>query len=190
MKEKIKTAIPIVVVIILIVGSIISVMISGSTIEMFMDTYSKTYIPSTNEQLKLEREKWRFQIENTYMQNYCNILEKLPSENSTVIENTTVHRYEEPFLITTPINPYPKDSSVYEVGAISTINLKELDDVKHHLRLYKIELNEDPTTYIEYISHKDKPELYIVQDHRSDNFLLYPIVQYVNAKYYINITEK
>lgn len=149
-------------------------------------------LESVDEEERIEKkekvEDWKLEIENQYLKKSCG---NLPSENSIVIENTKVSRYEEPIPINTDINPYPEHTTVYEVGTITSIDLNDLDEQKDKLRLYRIEVNEDPTIYIEYISSKKEKfsdSLYIVKDKHENNFLLYPLGSRVNERYYISIS--
>lgn len=144
---------------------------------------------------KIERKEkvecWIEEVENKHIKDYCSLLTELPSENSIIVENTKVSRYEEPIPITTDINPYPGYTSIYEVGTIESIGLKELEEKKEKIRLYRIEVNQDPTIYIEYISSKKEKfwnSLYIVKDNNENNFLIYPLTSEVNERYYINIS--
>ncbi len=124
---------------------------------------------------ELENQKWILQKQLAYKDNICEIRSKLPNGSSESIF-IVVKKYEKEIPITTDINPYPQYTTVSEVGIVESSTPVDIIANTKEIRLYRIELLSDPNIYIEYISHKDKPYLYILGDPASSEFLLYPIV--------------
>lgn len=136
----------------------------------------------------LESEKWSLEKQLEYQDYMCEIKSKLPNENSQILY-IVITKYENEIPITTDINPYPELTSISEIGIVESSSPIGIRAETKKIRLYRIELLSDPGIYIEYISHKDEPYLYIIKDSHSSEFLLYPIIKNeivpIDTAYYI-----
>ncbi len=186
MEKKGKRFFIVLIVSILSFLSLLFLFINITTINNINRLSSESYFQDINESIELESEKWRYKTEIEYMDNYCDLQSKLPSSSSQLV-NVTVTRYDKRLPVSSVINPYPGYSSMYELGFVISADLEEISSKGNTMKLYRIELNHDSSSYIEYISDRDNPILYVVKDSSSDNFLLYPILNYVNTEYFINV---
>jgi len=175
MKLKIKPILSIASLVILSVLFLISLLANTVTLIYYLNLKNDLKTIDNSMFDELENQKWILQKQLAYKDNICEIRSKLPNGSSKSIF-IVVKKYEKEIPITTDINPYPQYTTVSEVGIVESSTPVDIIANTKEIRLYRIELLSDPNIYIEYISHKDKPYLYILGDPASSEFLLYPIV--------------
>ncbi|HNW33220.1 hypothetical protein KBB42_02515 [Candidatus Dojkabacteria bacterium] len=175
MKLKIKPILSIASLVILSVLFLISLLANTVTLIYYLNLKNDLKTIDNSMFDELENQKWILQKQLAYKDNICEIRSKLPNGSSESIF-IVVKKYEKEIPITTDINPYPQYTTVSEVGIVESSTPVDIIANTKEIRLYRIELLSDPNIYIEYISHKDKPYLYILGDPASSEFLLYPIV--------------
>lgn len=131
--------------------------------------------------------KWKYETELQYSDKYCNIQKILPQEDSLIGVN--IYYHTKPLEISSTLNPYPNYTTIYEMGRVESSNSDEIETENSQMMLYRIQLIEDHATYIEYISNRNNPYLYLVKDDNSSQFLIYPIlfgtISDIDSQYYI-----
>ena len=137
---------------------------------------------------RLESEKFVLEKQLAYESSICEIQTRLPNTESFPIY-IEMQEYDTRIPLTTDLNPYPSDTEVYEIGIVTSSTPIDIDAQSKKVRVYRIELSSDPSIYIDYISHKDNPYLYILKDSNSSEFLLYPLAMnklvQINTAHYI-----
>jgi hypothetical protein len=133
--------------------------------------------------------KWKYETELDYLDSYCSIQNMLPKINSTI--QASVYYYSNEIEINSTLNPYPESTTIYEIGRVESTTNEDIVTEGGFIRLYRIEMNEDTKTYMEYISHMNEPYLYLVKDNNSSEFLIYPIllgeIGEINNQFYIEL---
>jgi len=147
---------------------------------------------SDNEQIqKLKQQQWAYEIQIRYLEaidDGCLLTYHLPTERSAEIIHAQIDLHKDRKEISSFLNPYPGHTKIYEIGTVTSVDSKEIDTSNSRVRIYRIELNYNPYIFVEYISDKDNPNLYVVKNEKNSNFLLYPIMlKYVNNTAYISL---
>ncbi len=190
MKEKIKRLLLVIITAILFSLTLGLSILNAGYVFTYFQIDPETSQKEKQEKEELEIEVWKNEIELKYLDRYCQISELLPQNDSPVI-SIEVDRYAGSLEISTPFNPFPGHSKVYEVGTVTQSDSNTIDINGDKMKLYRIELTKDSNTYIEYVSHRDIPLFYIVKDEASTEYLLYPsVIQYkdlISKEYYIEI---
>lgn len=133
--------------------------------------------------------KWKYETELQFLNSYCEIQKALPEEEPTIGIN--VYYNSEEIEISSALNPFPEYTTMYELGRVEYANSEDINTEDGQVRLYRIEVIGDPHTYVEYISDRNDPYLYLVKDVNSSEFLIYPILfnetGEIDSQYYVEI---
>lgn len=175
MKPKTKSILSIIGLVVVSLLFSISIFVISVLLIFYLSFKGSSEYLDSAELSRLEGEKWALEKQIEYKDYICEIESKLPNENSQSIY-VEILNYEKKIPITTDINPYPQLSSISEVGVVQSSTPVSIRAESKKIRVYRIELLSNPDIYIEYISHKDEPYLYILKDSNSSEFLLYPII--------------
>jgi hypothetical protein len=189
---KIKRILMVILITILSAPTIILLYLNAVALAVLFNPPEADYSQEQETLRQYELLKWQYDTEFQYLSEaYCEIQEALPEKDSTFGVN--VYYHDEKIPIETTLNPYPEYTQIYEVGII---NANEQTDLNiffrtQSRRLYRIELKDNPNTYIEYVSDRNEPYLYIVEDVRSSEFLIYPILlnapDQIDHEYYVEL---
>ena len=175
MKAKTKRVLLVILITALISLSILLVILNLIVGNNILQNNAKDYTPEKVKEEQLKLSVWRYQTELEYLDQYCEIEELLPPNTATASTiDIEVDYYEKPMEIATIYNPYPNYSTVYEMGIVTTSESADIDTSNLKVRLYRIELIENPKVNLEYITHLEIPHFYIVQKSDNSEFLLYP----------------
>jgi hypothetical protein len=189
---KIKRILMVILITVLTATTIILLYFNAVALAVLFNPPEVDYSQEQETLRQYELLKWEYDTKLKYASEaYCEIQDALPPEDSTLGVN--VYYHEEKIPIETTLNPYPEYTQIYEVGIVNRGNdpgISTLFDTQSG-RLYRIELKDNPDTYLEYISDRNDPYLYIVEDFWSSEFLIYPILlnskDLVDNEYYLEI---
>jgi len=135
----------------------------------------------------LKLEIWELEREKQFLTRYCENMKVLPDEDSQTVK-IEIEYYTGKIPIETVLNIYPSYTQIYEVGTFKEYQSINLTNTQQ-MRVYRIEMIEDPNTYLEYVSNRSTPYLYIIKDINSSLYLIDPIINNlripIDSTYYL-----
>ena len=151
--------------------------------------YSKVDSVDTEstEEKELKIQIWELEREKQFLTRYCDNMKVLPDEDSQTVK-IEIEYYTGKIPIETILNVYPSYTQIYEVGTFKEVGSNNLTSPEQ-MRVYRIEMIEDPDTYLEYASNRNTPYLYIIKDSDSSLYLIDPIINSlrisIDSTYYL-----
>ncbi len=138
--------------------------------------YSKVDSVDTEstEEKELKIQIWELEREKQFLTRYCDNMKVLPDEDSQTVK-IEIEYYTGKIPIETLLNVYTSYTQIYEVGTLKEVESNNLASPEQ-MRVYRIEMIEDPNTYLEYVSNRSTPYLYIIKDINSSLYLIDPII--------------
>jgi len=126
---------------------------------------------------ELELLIWRKKAQLEYADKHCEIDSLLPQDRpETSVITVEVNYYDTRSQIETIYNPYPQNANVFEMGIVTKSDNTSINTSGFAMRLYRIELIDEPDIYIEYVSHTEEAFFYLTKYNKEAEFLLYPLL--------------
>ena len=151
--------------------------------------YSKVdYVDTeSNVDKGLKLDIWKLEREKQFLTKYCENMKVLPDEDSKTLK-IEIDYYTGKIPIETRLNVYPSYTQIYELGTFKEVGGSNLAFVQQ-MRVYRIEMKDDPDTYLEYVSNRSTPYLFIIKDSNSSLYLIDPIINSlkipIDSTYYL-----